>query len=133
MNTRVSYQKTCSHHWNNISYNKSNQSRKKPKKNSWFCYSIRFSLCNNRENQCHVNLFLTGLKSLNFQNCVKRLMGCFSLGEYVRPNINVSNFVSLYLRICVQRYWLFHRLHRCALPRSWLDKVILYRLRFGPL
>ena len=41
--------------------------------------------------------FFNGLKSLNFQNCVKRLMDCSLLGEYLRANINVSNFISLYL------------------------------------
>ena len=40
---------------------------------------------------------MIGLKSLNFQNYVKRLMGCFSLGKYLPPNIKVSNFISLYM------------------------------------
>ena len=34
---------------------------------------------------------------LNFQDCVKRLTGCFSLGEYFQASISVSNFTSLYL------------------------------------
>ena len=44
MNTSITYQKTCLHHWKDISYNKSNQSRKKPK-NFWFCCVRTFKHC----------------------------------------------------------------------------------------
>ena len=40
---------------------------------------------------------MIGLKLLNFQNCVKRLMDCFLLSKYLQANIKVSNFSSLYL------------------------------------
>ena len=44
------------------------------------------------------NFFLIDVKSLNSQNRVKRLMGCFFLGDYLQANINGSNFINLYLR-----------------------------------
>ena len=33
-----------------------------------------------------------------FQNYIKRLLDCLSLGEYLWANINVSNFIGLYLQ-----------------------------------
>ena len=43
--------------------------------------------------------FLISLKLLNFENPVKRLMDCFLLGKYLQANINVTNFISLYLHV----------------------------------
>ena len=70
----------------------------KPKKFSDFAIRSDFSFAIIDKISVTSIFFMIGLKSLIFQNCVKRLMGCFSLGEYLRANINLSNFISLYLR-----------------------------------
>ena len=102
MNKRVSHQKTCLHYMNNISYNKKNQSRKK-KSFSDFGFWSDFSFAKtDKVSVTSLSFFfflniLNDLKSLNFQNCLERIMGCSSLGKHFRVNINISKFVSSYL------------------------------------
>ena len=99
MNKRVSLQNTCSHYLNNISYNKSNQIRKKPKSFSGFAVRSDFSFAIiYKVSATSIFFLIFVLIDLNFQNCVKRIMGCFALGEHLRANINISKFISSYLR-----------------------------------
>ena len=64
MNTHVSHQKTCLHYYNNISYKKSNQSRKKRKSFSDFAIQSDFSFAIIDKISLMSIFFLIGLKLL---------------------------------------------------------------------
>ena len=51
-----------------------------------FCFAIIDKIS-------ETSIFFIGLKLLNFQNCMKRLMGCFLVGEYPQTNIKAILFV----------------------------------------